>query len=578
MGAVFVAVLVNQVEVVTGQASGAVQVGSIIEDSNGDGISELATVNFTVDCAVDRYYGELLANLGNPPTRWEKSDLTSLLQNTHRNAVPRTDIIDETESTRRNILYEAIVDLDHASALDMVQTVYSARPMPSRPYIDIDAWTLEHLWPTERGASGEVLFSDVHNIRPERTRVTFMRGELFYGSCGTVEFADVCHVPADTSTAKDTATDAKIWLPPENVRGDIARALLYMDTRYTASPDDIESATAEDLEHDGDKLVNLDLVDCAPFAPNEMGYLSQLLQWHIDDPVNDAERNRNDMVCRKYQGNRNPFVDYPELVSKIFGAPQTINPATMTYPSCVNIPTMSPTPTRNSCDMVNPGDVVFYVIEMDDPDGVGFLVLKDIVGGVDLYITDNAWTGTNFLANEGVLRLRVPEQGYKAGERFGFGPKYGYNQTWQPYEGLFSLGIGGDTLILYCLLSDETPKPILAFSNNGLASEGGWMAPGLEPDAYGMEHSALPTNLVNASLAVPHFDNYYYDHLKEAKVDELRESMFNPDHWVGQDITKDGTSSAMTVMTTTTISSLLLFVASVTTTTVLGVITNTIMW
>ena len=48
-----------------------------------------------------------------------------------------------------------------------------------------------------------------------------------------------------------------------------------------------------------------------------MGKLSTLLQWHLDDPVNDTERLRNDLI-QTYQGNRNPFIDHPEWVGCIY--------------------------------------------------------------------------------------------------------------------------------------------------------------------------------------------------------------------------------------------------------------------
>jgi endonuclease I len=41
-----------------------------------------------------------------------------------------------------------------------------------------------------------------------------------------------------------------------------------------------------------------------------------LRKWHKDDPVDDEERDRNEKIM-KLQGNRNPFIDYPELVDKI---------------------------------------------------------------------------------------------------------------------------------------------------------------------------------------------------------------------------------------------------------------------
>jgi endonuclease I len=38
--------------------------------------------------------------------------------------------------------------------------------------------------------------------------------------------------------------------------------------------------------------------------------------WNRIDPPDDDEKRRNDLVY-KYQGNRNPFIDNPELIEKI---------------------------------------------------------------------------------------------------------------------------------------------------------------------------------------------------------------------------------------------------------------------
>jgi len=43
-----------------------------------------------------------------------------------------------------------------------------------------------------------------------------------------------------------------------------------------------------------------------------------LIKWHRDDPVSEKEINRNNEVYR-VQGNRNPFVDFPELAEHIWG-------------------------------------------------------------------------------------------------------------------------------------------------------------------------------------------------------------------------------------------------------------------
>ena len=62
------------------------------------------------------------------------------------------------------------------------------------------------------------------------------------------------------------------------------------------------------------ELNNLTSNTTAPY----MGKLSTLLLWNSEDPVDDFERNRNDVIYTKYQHNRNPFIDHSEWANLIF--------------------------------------------------------------------------------------------------------------------------------------------------------------------------------------------------------------------------------------------------------------------
>ena len=72
-------------------------------------------------------------------------------------------------------------------------------------------------------------------------------------------------------------------------------------------------------DHDNNPF-DLELVDYTTPNNNDpiLGKLSSLIQWHYDDPVDDFEINRNEIIFQ-YQENRNPFIDYPNLVNFLWG-------------------------------------------------------------------------------------------------------------------------------------------------------------------------------------------------------------------------------------------------------------------
>jgi len=162
-------------------------------------------------------------------------------------------------------------------------------------------WNREHVWAKSRGDFGtsKGAGTDCHHIRAADVSVNSARNNRWF------DMADTIYYDGDSITACKTSKTKWIWEPRDEVKGDVARMLFYMVVRY-------EGENGEpDLE-----LVNFIPEDKYTKEPVH-AVLEVLIQWHLNDPVDEVERKRNEVVYN-YQGNRNPFIDYPEFACRIW--------------------------------------------------------------------------------------------------------------------------------------------------------------------------------------------------------------------------------------------------------------------
>lgn len=150
----------------------------------------------------------------------------------------------------------------------------------------------EHVWPQSLGGFGrELAGSDLHHIRPTAPNVNSSRGNKPFAELGN-------SYTATTKYGEKIVgySDNNYWEPLDEVKGDIARIIMYLIVRYS----ELETRFSE-TEH----------------SPIKDGSYTLLLQWHNDDPVDDLERNRNEYVY-SVQNNRNAFIDHPEFADLIW--------------------------------------------------------------------------------------------------------------------------------------------------------------------------------------------------------------------------------------------------------------------
>eukprot|EP00934_Nitzschia_sp_Nitz4_P007559 Nitzschia sp. Nitz4//scaffold257_size48314//38237//39084//NITZ4_007095-RA/size48314-snap-gene-0.27-mRNA-1//-1//CDS//3329544466//7549//frame0 len=191
-------------------------------------------------------------------------------------------------------------------------------------------------------------------------------------------------------------------------------------------------------------------------------------------------------------------------------------------------PSSAPTPGPNACDELAIGDLYFVSISSLNPNYVSIFNFEDIPGGLDLYLTDNAWTGTYFQTNEGTLQFTTPSEGIPQFTTFGYGGDKYLTELWEPIEGAFALEEDGDQVFLYCFGSMGDVVPLAAISYAGPFADAGL-------SSYDTNESALPDSLgANASIALDLCGAWEYNGVSNVQVDVLRAAVQETDNWKSQ--------------------------------------------
>ena len=171
-----------------------------------------------------------------------------------------------------------------------------------------DCYNREHAFPRSWfGGAVAPMNTDVHHVFSTDGYVNGRRSSYPYGEVGSASYVSLNGSKLGNAVS-GLGYSGTVFEPIDAFKGDVARAYFYMATRYEPSIGGWQYNSSY-----GDAV--LDGSDAQVF---ESWFLAMLKQWHAQDPVSQAERDRND-AAYSFQGNRNPFVDHPELISEIWG-------------------------------------------------------------------------------------------------------------------------------------------------------------------------------------------------------------------------------------------------------------------
>ncbi len=156
-------------------------------------------------------------------------------------------------------------------------------------------------WKLNGGVEYTPAYSDMWNLYPSDGAANQAKLNYAFGPVKTITFNNGVSKVGPPMTGFGGGSSS-VFEPADEYKGDFARAMFYMATVY----DDINW------------VINY-MYAKESYPTLRSWAVSMLLDWSRRDPVDQKEIDRNNVV-EQYQGNRNPFVDFPELAEYIWGS------------------------------------------------------------------------------------------------------------------------------------------------------------------------------------------------------------------------------------------------------------------
>lgn len=163
-----------------------------------------------------------------------------------------------------------------------------------------DCYNREHVIPQSWFDERTPMKSDAFHVYPTDGKVNGLRSNYPHGETNASPVGGKGLGKLGTSSV--AGYSGKVFEPDDEYKGDIARTYFYFVTCYENQIPNFHGAA----------LANNTYPSLADW------FLKLMLQWHRQDPVSPKELDRQEAVY-KFQNNRNPFIDYPELVEHIWG-------------------------------------------------------------------------------------------------------------------------------------------------------------------------------------------------------------------------------------------------------------------
>lgn len=147
-------------------------------------------------------------------------------------------------------------------------------------------------------------YSDLFNVMPSEEGANSAKSNFPLGVVGSINYSN-SHMKTGSSARHEY--EGGVFEPCDDFKGDFARIYFYVATTYANAPWGSQATVAKTCP-----FVTQD------YPTIQAWLLPLLLQWNAQDPVSEWEVTRNERVFQE-QGNRNPFIDYPQLADYIWG-------------------------------------------------------------------------------------------------------------------------------------------------------------------------------------------------------------------------------------------------------------------